>query len=320
MPQSQALMKKNNKTTTPETKDVLIKDFCQKLNLSVLYQPQGSTHIHLSTCNISRPGLFLAGFYNHFAQDRVQVIGQQETEYLKTLTKQEREKAREEFFKQEFPCVILSSGLVPDKEALAIAKKHGRLLLGSKARSTILLSDLSLYLNETLAPSTRCHGVLADIYGIGVLIIGKSGVGKSETVLELLQRMHRLVADDAVDIKCVANRLIGSSPESIRHFTEVRGLGLIDISLMYGASAFVDEKQIDLVINLEEWDASKEYDRLGSYTATHKILDVELPMHTIPVKTGRNLAVILEVAARNYRLKAMGHDAFTELKNRLGME
>jgi len=303
-----------------EEKSVAIVDFCKSLSLSVHYAKKDATHIHFNTCNISRPGLFLSGFADYFASDRVQVIGEQETAYLNTLEIDERTKRINELFKREFPCVILSSGLKPSKEILAAAKKYERIVLGSTTRSTTVLSELSLFLTETLAPTVRVHGVLCDIYGVGVLIMGKSGVGKSETMLELLQRNHRLVADDAVDIKKIGTHLVGSSPDVIRHFLEVRGLGIIDISLLYGAGAFVDEKQIDLCVFLEEWDKNKDYDRLSSSEQTHSILDVKLPQHTIPVKTGRNLAVILEVAARNYRLKGMGFDAFEELKKRLKLK
>ena len=305
---------------TQEEKQIAIADFCISLSLSVHYAPKGATHMLISTCNISRPGLFLAGFTDYFAQDRVQVIGEQETAYLTTLTPEKRYKRIGELFKRGFPCVILSSGLKPGDEMLSAAKKHGRVVLGSSARSTTVFSELSLFLTEALAPTVRIHGVLCDIYGVGVLIMGKSGVGKSETVLELLQRNHRLVADDAVDIKKIGTHLVGSSPDTIRHFLEVRGLGIIDISLLYGAGAFVDEKQVDLCVMLEEWDSKKDYDRLGEKSETYSILDIKLPQHTIPVKTGRNLAVILEVAARNYRLRGMGFDAFEELKKRLGME
>ena len=304
---------------TQEAKDISISEFCAKLKLSVHYAPKDLTHLHFTTCNISRPGLFLAGFTDYFAEDRVQVIGEQETAYLNTLTTAKRRARIMELFLYDFPCIIFSSGLEPDKEVISAAKRGERVVLGSTSRSTTVLSELSLFLTDALAPIIRCHGVLVDVYGVGMLITGKSGVGKSETVLELIQRNHRLVADDAVNIKRIGTRLVGSSPETIKHFLEVRGLGIIDISLMYGAGAFVDEKDVDLCINLEDWNPNKDYDRLGAAGETHSILDVKLPQHTIPVKTGRNLAVILEVAARNYRLKSMGFDAFEELKKRIGM-
>lgn len=318
-------MKKNNSVKKikiqkqTETVAVTIDEFCKKLCLMPMYTGS-NTHLHISTSNISRPGLFLAGFHKYFASDRVQVIGEQETAYICTLDKEQRKIAVDALFERDIPCVILSSGLDACEKFLFAAQKYNRVVLGSQARSTVLFSDLSMYLSELLAPSTRKHGVLVDIYGMGVLIVGKSGVGKSETVLELLGRMHRLVADDAVNIKRIGNRLVGSSPATIRHFMEVRGLGVIDISLMYGASAIVDDKEIDLVINLEDWDSTKEYDRLGATEEYYDILDINVPMQTIPVKTGRNVAVILEVAVRNFRLKCAGHNALDDLKSRIGLK
>jgi len=296
-----------------------ITELSNKLSLTVHFAPDGIDSVTFTTSNISRPGLFLAGFHNYFAFDRIQLIGEQESAYLKTLTAHDKEAALNSLLKREIPCVILSSGLKPSKELLAAAKKYSRIVLGSDARSTSLLSQLSLFLTEALAPVTRQHGVLADIYGVGVLVIGKSGVGKSETVLELLKNGHRLVADDSVYIKRIGNRLVGSSPESIRHLMEVRGIGLINVSLMYGAGAVLDEQQIDLIIALEEFDKVKDYNRLGDMEETFNILELPVPMNTIPVKTGRNVAVILEVAARNYRLKESGHDALALVKSRLGI-
>jgi len=309
---------KTPKLNTPENNglDVDIAEFSKRLSLFSHYLPKGKKTIHIATSNISRPGLFLAGFYDYFAFDRVQVIGEQETAFLNTLTVDKRAAVLDKLFAKDIPCVILSSGLKPSKEMLEAAKKHDRVLLGSSSRSTIVFNELSVFFAHVLAPTTRCHGVLVDIYGVGVLIMGKSGVGKSETVLELLQRTHRLVADDAVDIKKIGTRLVGTSPESIRHFLEVRGIGVIDISLMYGAGAVVDEKEIDLVVKLEEWNPKTEYERLGAADEHYNILDIDVPMLTVPVKTGRNLAVILEVATRNYRLKTQGHNALEDLIKR----
>jgi len=295
--------------------DISIAEFCDHLCLSIICGGVTDT-MHISTFNINRPGLQLAGFYEHFSAGRIQVIGEQETAYLKTLKPTAREKAIEEFFRHDFPCVVFSSGIKPSEDILARAAQFGRVVLGSPLRSTMIINELSIFLNELLAPKITIHAGLMDLYGVGVLIIGKSSVGKSETALELLQRMHRFVADDAVTIKRVSDRLVGASPPLIRYMMEVRGVGIIDVRSMYGAGSVRHAKEIDLVVNLEEWDGTRHYDRVEEETDTYNILDIELPMHTIPVKPGRNLAVILEVAARNYRLKTMGYDAVTELDER----
>ena len=302
-----------------ETIVITIDEFCKKLSLVPIFTGT-RTHLHIHTSNISRPGLFLSGFHKYFACDRVQVIGEQETAYLNTLSVDKKSIALDALLAKDLPCVILSSGIEPCKSLLDSAKKHNRIVLTSNARSTVLFSELNLYLSELLAPCTRMHGVLLDVYGMGVLITGASGVGKSETTLELLGRNHQLVADDAVNIKRIGNRLVGTSPASIRHFMEVRGLGVIDISLMYGASSIVDSKDIDIVINLEDFDSTKEYDRLGAAIEYQTILEKQVPKQTIPVKSGRNVAVVIEVAVRNFRLKSTGHDALQDLMSRVGLK
>ena len=296
--------------------DVTIEEFCAQLNLEVLHKGDRSS-MHISTFNISRPGLQLAGYYEHFGVSRVQVFGEAETAYLKSLTAEQRYAACDKLLSYDFPCLVLSSNLTPCDELMACAQKHNRILLRSKLRSTTCINELSIYLNRLLAPTETIHGVLMDLYGVGVLIIGSSSIGKSETALELISRGHRLVADDAVCIKRVSDRLIGAAPGIIRHMMELRGIGIIDVRQMYGVGAVKLTKAIDLVVKLEMWDEEKEYDRLGNVEEVHNILDVELPMHTVPVKPGRNLAIILEAAARNYRLKSMGFDTLAELNARI---
>jgi HPr kinase/phosphorylase len=309
-------LKKAIKTEMIENEvDISVAEFCTELGLEVIRKGSRES-MHISTFNINRPGLQLAGFYEHFGGERVQVIGEQETAYLERLDPGARAAAVDAFFRHRFPCVVISSGLKAAKEIMDAAEKDDRVVLGTHLRSTVIMNELSIFLNELLAPKVTVHGGLMDIYGVGVLILGKSSVGKSETALELLQRSHRLVADDAVCIRRVSDRLVGTSPEVIRYFMEVRGIGIIDVRSMYGAGSVLQEKEIDLVVKLEEWDGEKEYNRLGDDLETYNILDVELPMHTIPVKTGRNLAVILEVAAGNYRLKSMGYNALGELEER----
>lgn len=295
--------------------DVKINDFCERLNLTVLNKGKRQK-MHISTYNVARPGLQLAGFYEHFSKERVQVVGEQEVAYLKHMTEQERVVACETLFAYNFPCMVIASAEVLP-EVVDAAKKFNRVLLLSCLRTTGFINELSIYLNEILAPTIVMHGGLVDIYGVGVLITGKSSVGKSETALELIKRGHRLVADDAVCIKRISDRLIGEAPETTRHFMEIRGIGLIDVRAMYGASAIRTRKVIDIVVELEDWDPNKEYDRLGDERETQEILQMPLTKYTIPVKPGRNLAAILEVAARSFRLSTMGINALDELRNRL---
>ena len=296
--------------------DVTVDDFCAQLHLEVLHKGD-RTSMHISTFNISRPGLQLAGYYEHFGVSRVQVVGEAETAYLKSLTSEQRYAACDKFLSYDFPCLVLSNNVAPCDELLACAQKHNRILLRSHLSSTTFINELSIYLNRLLAPTQTIHGVLMDLYGVGVLLIGKSSIGKSETALELIARGHRLVADDAVCIKRVSDRLIGAAPGIIRHMMELRGIGIIDVRQMYGVGAVKLTKAIDLVVKMEMWDEEKEYDRLGNVEETYNILDVELPMHTVPIRPGRNLAIILEAAARNYRLKSMGFDTIAELNARM---
>ena len=296
--------------------DIKVDDFCRGLGLEVLHRGSRDS-IHFSTFNINRPGLQLADFYDHFGYERVQVFGEQETAYLAGMPADERMRICEKLFSYEIPCVVISSALKPSEELLTCARKYDRLVLRRKQRTTRFINELSILLNRLLAPTETIHGVLMDLYGVGVLIIGKSSVGKSETALELIQRGHRLVVDDAVCIKRVSDHLIGVAPGVIRYFMELRGVGIIDVRQMYGVGSVKLTKAIDLVIRLETWDEEKEYDRLGNKREVYNILEVELPMHTVPVKPGRNLAIILEAAARNYRLKSMGVDTIAELDHRM---
>lgn len=296
--------------------DIDVYKFASRMDLEVLYRGENSK-IHFCTFNVSRPGLQLAGYYRHFSAERVQVIGEMESAYLLQMTHQARKSACEVFMKMDIPCLILTSGLEPCDELLNAAKKYGRILLRSKLRTTMFVNKLSLYLNELLAPSQTIHGVLMDLYGVGVLVLGVSGIGKSETALELVERGHRLVADDAVTITRIGDRLDGTSPEVIRYFMEVRGIGIIDVKAMYGASAVQLVKSIDMVVRLEEWKETATYNRLGVTDEYHSILGVKRPLYVVPVKPGRNLAVILEAAARTQRLNDLGFNAIDELNRRL---
>ena len=288
--------------------DISVEEFAKKLNLEILHSGGGT--MHMATFNINRPGLQLAGYFEHFGKDRVQVLGEMETAYLNQLPPKKRMESVERLFKYDFPCLVVSGGCQP------CAKKYGRAVFKSRSRSTMIINELSIFLNELLAPRIVIHGVMLDLYGVGVLMIGKSSVGKSETALELIQRNHRLVADDAVCIKRVSDKLVGSSPSVIRYMMEVRGIGIVDVRQMYGTGAVRFSQPVDMVVKLENWDYEKQYNRLGGETEKYNILGLDVPMYTIPVKSGRNLAAIIEVAARNHRLKDMGYDAIEELEQR----
>ncbi len=297
-------------------KDVDILEFAERMNLDILYRGDNKS-VHFSTLNVSRPGLQLAGYYKHFSAERVQVLGEMESAYLQQMTHQARRTACEELMRYPIPCIIITSSSPPCEELMSAAKKFDRVLLASKQRTTMFVNSLSLYLNELLAPSITLHGVLMDLYGVGVLVLGESGIGKSETALELIERGHRLVADDAVTVTRVGDRLEGTSPEVIRYFMEVRGIGIIDVKAMYGAGAVQVVKRIDMVVRLEEWSDKATYNRLGLPDEKYSILGVKKPLYVVPVKPGRNLAVILEAAARTYRLTDLGFSAVEELNERL---
>ena len=296
--------------------DVDIDEFAERMELTVLHRGKNK-RIRFNTFNVSRPGLQLAGYYKHFSAERVQVLGEMESAYLRQMTHQARKTACETLMKHPIPCLILTSVMPPCDELIAAAEKFDRVLMSSKQRTTMFVNKLSLYLNELLAPSVTVHAVLMDIYGVGVLVMGESGIGKSETALSLIERGHRLVADDAVTITRVGERLEGVCPEVIRYFMELRGVGLIDVKAMYGAGAVQESTEIDIVVRLEEWSDKTEYNRLGVPRDEYTVLGIKRPLYVIPVKPGRNLAIILEAAARTHRLSVLGFSAAEELNERL---
>jgi HPr kinase/phosphorylase len=289
-----------------------LNDFAKQLKLEIVYQGRGS--VTLATMSVERPGLPLAGFFDYYDTTRIVVIGLAEYEYLRTFSVEERREKLSKLFRYgEVPCVILSRSLVAYNELLEAAKSYGCPILVSPKETTDLMSDLYIYLNRLLAPSCSEHGVLLEVFGVGILLTGKSGVGKSETAVELIKRGHRLVADDSVIIKEIANELYGTCPEKIRYFMELRGIGIINVKSMYGSGSILDEKKIELVIELENRLLGKDYDRIGDKEESMEYLGISVPKITIPVSPGRNLAIIIEVAARKERLKRMGYDASQEL-------
>ena len=292
-------------------------EFAQALNLKWIV-PSTKTEWDVTSPEINRPGLEFVGFYDHFAYKRPQVMGNVEMSYLASLTAQERRDCLERFFTYPVPVMIVCRGLQPHEEMVSIARAHDVPILQSEVSTTAFIVQAILYLSKVLAPRTTKHAVLVDVYGVGILLTGESGVGKSESALELIKRGHQLVADDIVDIRRVApDRLTGAAPETVRHFMEIRGIGIIDIRAMYGVGSVLLTKSIDMEIHLENWKEKKEYDRLGLTEETTQIMGVNIPYLVIPVRPGRNLAIIIEVAARNFSLKKMGYSAAKELDRRL---
>ena len=263
---------------------------------------------------LNRPGMQFCGFYEFFAFERPQIIGKVEMAYLEKRTPEERKAVLETFFSYNIPCVIICRGMTPPPELVEAAQNKQVFLFRTPLVTTKFNVSAIHYLNRALAPHATRHGVLLDVYGVGVLLAGKSGVGKSEAALELVKRGHQLVADDVVDICRISdNRLIGSCPEQVRHLMEIRGIGVIDIRAMYGIGAVAVSKSIDLMLELEQWDDNKAYDRIGMEEEQIEILGVSIPHQTIPIKPGRNLAIIVAVAARNLSLKRTGHNPIQEL-------
>ena len=293
------------------------KQFITSLSLKVL-SPSSQTEWDVHSAELNRPGLQFVGFYEHFPHDWPQVVGLTEMSYLESLPDELRKERLEAFFSYKMPCVIICRGMIPSDDMLQLAAAHDVALLGTDSVTTRFVAAAMNYLNQCLAPRATLHGVLVDVYGMGVLITGESGVGKSEAALELVRRGHQLVADDVVDVcRITETRLIGESPETVRHFMEIRGIGIIDIKAMYGISAVLSSKTIDMVIHLEAWKEKKAYDRLGLAEDFTTIMDVRVPQVVLPVRPGRNVAVVIEVAARNYSLKQMGYSAAQELDRRL---
>ena len=300
---------------------VQLQKILDEFKLESIYLPMEATEIYIEETDVNRPGLQLMGFYEYFNPERIQIVGKMEFAYLATIEENIRRERLELLLAQRLPALIITRELPYFPEMLEFAKKYEVPLLRSKDSTSNFMAGLIAFLNLNLAPRITRHGVLIEVYGEGMLITGESGVGKSETAIELVKRGHRLVADDAVEIRKVSNiSLVGTSPENIRHFLELRGIGIVNARRLFGIGAVKVTEKIDLIVELELWDAEKIYDRMGMDNEFISILGVNVPSVTIPVKPGRNLAVILEVAAMNNRQKKMGYNAAQELLDNLGLD
>ncbi len=289
----------------------------ERFELEVLNQGKNYERCLIREDDINRPALQILGFFDYFNPSRIQVMGKVEWTYLSNQPEEERRQCFDAFFQKPIPALILARGLEPFPELMEMAVKHKRTILRSREATSLFIPNLTAALKATLSPRITRHGVLVDVNGEGVLLMGESGVGKSETAVELVKRGHRLVADDAVEIRHIGTQLIGSAPELIRNYIELRGIGVVDIRQLFGMSAVREDSEINLVVNLEQWNENAFYDRLGTNDEYTTILDKKVPAITIPVKPGRNLAIIVEVAAMNNRLKRMGHNAAKEFAKQL---
>ena len=296
---------------------VRTKDVMDKFKLELISGEEGINR-PITMSDLSRPGLEMAGYFTYYPKERVQLLGKTEITFFEKLPEEEKKQRMLSLCTEITPAIILSRDLPIPSELIEASEEKGVPVLRSPLKTTRLSSRLTNFLESQLAPTTAIHGVLVDVYGVGVLIIGKSGVGKSETALELVKRGHRLVADDCVEIRQEdQDTLIGIAPQLIEHLLEIRGLGIINVMTLFGAGAVRSFKRITLVMSLELWEQGKQYDRLGLEEETMKIIDTDIPKLTIPVRPGRNLAVIIEVAAMNFRLKRMGLNAAEQFTNKL---
>ena len=301
-----------------ELYSVKLSKIIDEFKLETIYLPDLPENILVTSTGVNRPGLQLAGFYDHYEQSRMQIVGNVENLFIEQLDPKERAKRLEDFFKSCPVGIIVTTSIHISDECIGYAEKYKVPLMRTSTTTSEFMAALIAFLNVSLGPRITRHGVLVEVYGEGILLLGDSGVGKSETAIELLKRGHRLIADDAVEIKKVsATTLVGQAPEIIRHYVELRGVGIVDVRRLFGMGAVKESEKVDLVINLEEWDNNKMYDRLGLDEQTANILGIEVPSITIPVSSGRNLSVVIEVAAMNNRQKRMGYNTAQEFNKRL---
>ena len=288
--------------------------------LECIYLPGDPAERLVGSSDVNRPGLALSGYLDYFDSNRIQVLGMNEYGFLENLPHDLRDSHLDELVRTNPPAIIVARSLEIVPELRTACEKYGVPLLRSKESTSDLMAALIAFLNVELAPRITRHGVLVEVYGEGVLLLGDSGIGKSETAIELIKRGHRLIADDAVEIRRVsAKTLVGSAPSNIRHFIELRGIGIVNVRRIFGIGSVKNTEKINMAIQMEPWEHGKAYDRMGLDTETMDILGIEIPTITIPVKPGRNLAIIIEVAAMSNRQKKMGYNAAQELMNRLGM-
>lgn len=297
---------------------VTIKEIVDEFSLECISGCSKLNDILINTSDVNRPGLQLTGYFDNFSCDRIQIIGKVETAYLSDLSSQQRHNRLEQYFRQGFPCVVIARALDVFPEMLEMSEKYHIPILRTNDVTSRFISGLIRYLNVQLAPRVTKHGVLVEVYGEGILMLGESGVGKSETALELVKRGHRLIADDVVEVRKVSDKtILGTAPDIIRHFIEIRGIGILDVKNLYGVGSVKVLETVSLVINLEHWDKNKNYDRLGLVDEYMDILGIKIPLLNIPVRPGRNLAIVVEVAAMNNRQKKMGYNAAKVLNERV---
>ena len=297
---------------------ITLENLIKELQFEEIYMPVSASKINITNREVNRPGLALAGFLTVFEPTRIQVIGRAEMQYLFEIGRDVADARLDAFFAQHPVAVIITTGFDVGDEILVPAKKYGVPIIRTKEKTSPIMAALIASLNTHLANRITQHGVLVEVYGEGVLILGESGIGKSETAIALVERGHRLIADDAVEIKRVsAKTLVGSAPSLIKHYVELRGIGIIDVRRLYGMGAVKDTEKIDLVIHLEPWIEGKMYDRFGLDDQTYNILGIEVPSITVPVRPGRSLPIILEIAAMNNRQKKMGYNTAAELEKQL---
>lgn len=305
----------------PEAYTIPLSKIIHELQLETAFLPKSADDILIQSRDVVRPGMELNGYHEYFDPNRIAVLGRAEMYMLESLKPERRAMALDSYLSLKPPAVIVARGIDPGKDFMEIAETYHVPVLRTTESTSNVVASLVAYLNVELAPRITRHGVLVEVYGEGILLVGDSGVGKSETAIELIKRGHRLIADDAVEIRRVSSKsLVGQSPENIRHFIELRGIGIINARRIFGMGAVKLQEKIDMCINLEIWDATKVYDRMGMDSEYTEILGIKVPVMTIPVKPGRNLAIIIEVAAMNNRQKKMGYNAAYELLSALGMD
>ena len=305
----------------PEVYTIPLSKIIHELQLESAFLPKSADDILIQSRDVVRPGMELNGYHEYFDPNRIAVLGRAEMYMLESLKPERRAMALDSYLSLKPPAVIVARGIDPGKDFMEIAETYHVPVLRTTESTSNVVASLVAYLNVELAPRITRHGVLVEVYGEGILLVGDSGVGKSETAIELIKRGHRLIADDAVEIRRVSSKsLVGQSPENIRHFIELRGIGIINARRIFGMGAVKLQEKIDMCINLEIWDATKVYDRMGMDSEYTEILGIKVPVMTIPVKPGRNLAIIIEVAAMNNRQKKMGYNAAYELLSALGMD